>query len=386
MAGSTRSDDRDFFYEGFSTPNGTFVPDDVFDVLAPRLSEAELRVLLYIVRRTFGFGKHADAISLKQLTEGITARDGRILDHGTGMSRKGVIGGIKGLLGKGIINVHRRLDERGENQINVYTLRFREGVVTGGNYGRYPTTLPPVTTGTPQESVLQEPVEQQHGADRPGAATPPPAPGHPPVVVPPYRDPAYGRPDLYEQLKDLGVHHHTAGKLLREHDHLEIERLMEHVSERLQQGWTPHESVAAWLVAAVRGRYHLPAREAAAALGAQDEERQAQRRLLAEEVSERERERSAEELRRQRDAKLLALGIEQNVDKLWQDVQARLRERDQWSLAMAMSYLRNIENGLAVLLVPGHLRNRLAARQAEIEGALAEVTGSPTRLVLHEIG
>ncbi|MBU0607283.1 MAG: replication protein, partial [Armatimonadetes bacterium] len=123
MAARAPTDDREFFYEGFSTPNGTFVPDDVFDVLAPRLSEAELRVLLYIVRRTFGFGKHADAISLKQLTDGITARDGRVLDHGTGMSRKGVIGGIKGLLGKGVISVHRRLDDRGENQVNVYTLR-----------------------------------------------------------------------------------------------------------------------------------------------------------------------------------------------------------------------------------------------------------------------
>jgi hypothetical protein len=386
LAGSTRSDNRDFFYEGFSTPNGTFVPDDVFDVLAPRLSEAELRVLLYIVRRTFGFGKHADAISLKQLTEGITARDGRVLDHGTGMSRKGVIGGIKGLLGKGIINVHRRLDDRGENQINVYTLRFREGVVTGGNYGRYPTTLPPVTTGSPQDSVLQEPVGQQHVAHRPGGAPLAPAPGQSPVVVPPYRDPAHGRPDLYEQLKDLGVHHHTASKLLREHDHLEIEGLMEHVSARLQQGWTPHESVAAWLVAAVRGRYRLASREGMAAPAAQDDERQAQRRLLAEEVSERERERSAEELRRQRDAKLQMLGIEQTMDEMWQSVQARLRERDQWSLAMAMSYLKNIENGLAVLLVPAHLRNRLAAWQAEIEGVLAEVAGSPTRLVLHEIG
>ena len=36
----------------------------LFDELLPYLSEAELKVLLYIVRRTFGFKKEADAISV----------------------------------------------------------------------------------------------------------------------------------------------------------------------------------------------------------------------------------------------------------------------------------------------------------------------------------
>ena len=64
-----------FYYGGFTSPNGTIVPDDVFDVLLPRLSEAELRVLLYIIRRTFGFKREADAISLSQLVDGITTTD-----------------------------------------------------------------------------------------------------------------------------------------------------------------------------------------------------------------------------------------------------------------------------------------------------------------------
>ena len=32
---------RDFYYDGFSTPNGTLVPDDVFDVLLPELRLAD---------------------------------------------------------------------------------------------------------------------------------------------------------------------------------------------------------------------------------------------------------------------------------------------------------------------------------------------------------
>jgi len=95
--------DEPFYYEGFIKDIGTVVPDDLFDVIAPRLKESELRVLLYIVRHTFGWRKYSDAISLSQLTDGIRKRDGRVQDLGTGMSRKAVIAGVKGLVEKGII-------------------------------------------------------------------------------------------------------------------------------------------------------------------------------------------------------------------------------------------------------------------------------------------
>lgn len=117
--------DTPFRYNGFPSPNGTVVPDDVFDVLAPLLSEAELRVLLYIIRRTFGFKKEADSISLSQMVDGITTRDGRVLDSGTGMSRRGVMKGCTGLVEKKVIRVEKRLSDQGDNEINVYHLRFR---------------------------------------------------------------------------------------------------------------------------------------------------------------------------------------------------------------------------------------------------------------------
>src|SRR5688500_8333432 len=120
-----KNDDTPFRYQGFPSPNGTVVPDDVFDVLAPLLSEAELRVLLYIIRRTFGFKKEADTISLSQMVDGVTTRDGRVLDRGTGMSRRGVMKGCAGLVEKGVIRVDKRRSEHGDNEINVYHLRFR---------------------------------------------------------------------------------------------------------------------------------------------------------------------------------------------------------------------------------------------------------------------
>ncbi len=118
-------DERAFYFDGFDSPNGTVVPDVFFDVLAPNCSEAELRCLIYIIRRTFGFKKDSDAISLSQMVDGITTRDGRVLDLGTGMSRKGVVRGCAGLVEKGIVVKDTRLSEQGDNDINVYRLRFK---------------------------------------------------------------------------------------------------------------------------------------------------------------------------------------------------------------------------------------------------------------------
>jgi hypothetical protein len=44
-------------FPGFLKPNYTQVPDVILDELMANLTGAELKVLLYIVRRTFGFQK-----------------------------------------------------------------------------------------------------------------------------------------------------------------------------------------------------------------------------------------------------------------------------------------------------------------------------------------
>ncbi len=153
-----KNTDNTFRYAGFTNPNYTQVPDDVFDVIAPELTEAELRVLLYIVRRTFGFKKDRDAISLTQMVEGIRARDGRVLDKGTGMSRRGVMKGCAGLIDKAIITVEKRMSELGDNEINIYSLHFREAAEVGNvvPYGREPSAPGVGNEVAPQETVEQE--------------------------------------------------------------------------------------------------------------------------------------------------------------------------------------------------------------------------------------
>lgn len=119
-----------FYFAGFKSPNYTPIPDEFFDLLAPRLSEAELRVLLYIMRRTFGFKKQADAISLSQLTGGIRKRNGEVQDNGTGLSKPAALKGVAGLQEKGIIVVEKRMGEDGRNEVNVYRLRYADEQIT----------------------------------------------------------------------------------------------------------------------------------------------------------------------------------------------------------------------------------------------------------------
>ena len=154
--------DQPFRYQGFSRPNYTQVPDDVFDVLLPELTESELKVLLYIIRRTFGFKKDADTISLKQMVEGIRTRDGRQLDRGAGVSKTSAVRGVNGLVEKGIIlAVRNRSAEKGD-EATTYTLHVVEVPVS-----RFETP-PPLNLGQggvpdldPQETDGQETVRQQ---------------------------------------------------------------------------------------------------------------------------------------------------------------------------------------------------------------------------------
>ena len=68
-------------FKGYSKPNYTPVPDELFDEQLPDLSGAELKVLLYIIRRTFGFKKESDNISLNQMLHGITTKEDVVLDR-----------------------------------------------------------------------------------------------------------------------------------------------------------------------------------------------------------------------------------------------------------------------------------------------------------------
>jgi DNA-binding transcriptional ArsR family regulator len=168
--------------QGFLRPTTTPTPDELFDVWLHQLSGSELKVLLYIVRRTFGFKKDADTISISQICNGITTREGKVLDHGTGLARSTVSKAIRRLEALGLILVERSLDEKSENEVNTYRLNFRggddetsegvrkedrgsskiePGVVRKKNHPGSETEPPVVRKANPQQTESQETVGQQ---------------------------------------------------------------------------------------------------------------------------------------------------------------------------------------------------------------------------------
>jgi hypothetical protein len=162
VAKRRKPDTSIFPFEGIGAPNVTPVPDIYFDLIIPELTESELRVLLYIIRRTFGFKKNSDPISFKQLVKGIKTKNGKILDKGTGMSKSAVWRGVNGLIEKSIITVEKKLTKEGDNDINVYSLKFKgKGVVLQKNHPSSPEEPPVVLLENPQYNSIQNTVKQQ---------------------------------------------------------------------------------------------------------------------------------------------------------------------------------------------------------------------------------
>ena len=113
-------------FRGFDGPNYTQVPDALFDELLAFLSGSETKVLLYIIRRTFGFKRDSDTISLSQMLTGITTRDGKVLDHGTGLSKPSLLRALRSLQEQRIIFTERRRSAERGDEPTVYRLNIRE--------------------------------------------------------------------------------------------------------------------------------------------------------------------------------------------------------------------------------------------------------------------
>lgn len=113
-------------FSGFSFPSYTQIPDQLFDELLPILSGGELKVLLYICRRTFGFKRESDNISLNQMLQGITKADGTQLDLGVGLSRPTLLRALKSLQEKDILIAERQVDDRQGNLPTNYRLHMAD--------------------------------------------------------------------------------------------------------------------------------------------------------------------------------------------------------------------------------------------------------------------
>ena len=111
-------------FEGFVAGTATPVPDQLFDELLPVLGLAELRVLLFLIRCTFGSRRPTAEISLRQMMEGIHDAEGFPLAPGVGLSKATVCRALAGLRRRQVILAERRRSAEQGNEPTVYRLNM----------------------------------------------------------------------------------------------------------------------------------------------------------------------------------------------------------------------------------------------------------------------
>jgi DNA-binding MarR family transcriptional regulator len=111
-------------FDGFDRRQGIPVPNRLFDELMLDLKVAELRLLLYLHRKTFELGSETVQLSFDELKRGQRAEDGSRIDKGTRLSKMALASAIKSLEERGLITVERRCSPRNGYESNVYRVNW----------------------------------------------------------------------------------------------------------------------------------------------------------------------------------------------------------------------------------------------------------------------
>lgn len=359
--------DRDGNFIGFIAPQYTQVPDELFDELLATLSGPETKVLLYLIRRTFGFKRDSDAISLNQMLRGLKARDGRQLDRGVGLSKPTIVKALKSLEQNSIILTRRARQPDGAYASNTYALNVikdgkpsllpQESSFTPHSQDAFPSLGKPMT---PQETVLDK-TDEYRALQHPHHADP--------AVV----SLLSTSTDLLTALRELGVKTNVATELVRKHETIHMARMIEFVVYKVKSGWRPKESVAAWVVSAIREGWETPTYFTTAA----EVDRLAVNTSTQEHhrANDQHRAQAAEETRihRAHQQLLIRLGVDGQTQRDWEKTQELLRERGQWTIALADAHLVRRKDQLQVVVGFDFAKERIERIRRDIEAALSDV-------------
>lgn len=99
-------------------PNFTQIPNEFLDFDLADLSGGEFKILMYICRKTYGYQKQKDRISLSQFTDGVKNFDGKTINKGVGISRPQVVKILKSLEEKGYIE-----SQKTEKKVTIFRLK-----------------------------------------------------------------------------------------------------------------------------------------------------------------------------------------------------------------------------------------------------------------------
>ena len=91
-------------FPGFPPESQTWNFPNIINGFVHQLNGSEFKVLWYILRRTYGWQKDRDKVSLTQFEKGIfSKKKSEWVDRGTGLSRQSIINALEVLVEKGFI-------------------------------------------------------------------------------------------------------------------------------------------------------------------------------------------------------------------------------------------------------------------------------------------
>jgi len=154
---------------------------------------------------------------------------------------------------------------------------------------------------------------------------------------------------LQARLIGLGVSGSMTAHLIANYAEEHVYRWVTYCEHKLAHGWLPHESPAAWVVAAIRSKdWQIPEwfdRSAQPVEDAEDDTELAAR-------LEAQRRAEHAEYERIRTGIEMELGIGETTKRLWVDAQSMLEKREEMTPALLSTYLLPIRGRKATLVTP----------------------------------
>ena len=374
------SADQAKLFSGFQVPNTTPIPDQLVDELLPILTGAEVKVVLYICRRTFGFKKQSDNISLNQMLRGVIRKDGRPLDGGVGLSKPTLLRALKSLREQQIIIAERRGSVERGNQPTNYRLHMVAPLGQTLNQGSSQTlTKPLAKKATPQQTAEQETEKQQQPAPSPNSSDPPVAAA-----------------DVVVALVGEGLSKTVARQLVGSYEKNVILEKMAYLHYLRAEKPARIQNPRGWLRKAIEQDYGPPdgfVSETERNRIAEQEKRQEAAAVAARREAEQqiEQEKAVQAAQEALFAQQLAnaWGTDKQDLALWEQVKRGLQHQNFSPMLLADLRLLNVADRVVNIGVSNQfIANQLhhpGTRQA-LERALQDCSKDPVKLAVHVIG
>lgn len=115
-------------FSGFDLPEQNWfrMPNNWTDITAGMKSLAELKIIEYVLRHTWGYQEYgiSKRISIDEFMHGRRRQEGSRMDRGTGLSRQSVIDGVRNAVKHGFLIEHVNDRDKGRVQ-KAYSLRMK---------------------------------------------------------------------------------------------------------------------------------------------------------------------------------------------------------------------------------------------------------------------